>query len=113
MTTLTITPEFSTDELQDLIDGLPPYWTSYWYDEDLFLTVVNHENLIEIDYEETTEGIYDWIKYYINWIDGSYWSYTYCCDGIDGPYPYGPETPPIHTCKEPPKDFGKWNEIPW
>ena len=111
MTTLTITPEFSTDELQDLIDGLPPYWTTHWFDEDNSCPDVNEDNLILIDWDENTE-YQDWTKYYINWIDGSYWTFTYCCELFDGPFIHGPETPPIHTCEEPPKDFAGWNSLP-
>ncbi len=101
MITLTITPEFSTDELQDLIDGLPPYWTTYWHDEDTSQQVINPDNLIFIGIENYPDEIYGTVSY-INWIDGSYWSYTHCCEMIDGPDVYGPRTLPVHTCKEPP-----------
>jgi hypothetical protein len=108
----TITPEFSTQELQELIDGLPPYWMEYYHDEYTHQTVGNPQNFIRTDYFETTEGIYDWIQYYINWIDGSIWSYTYCCDGYDGPYEIGCQSPPEHTCKTPPGFYGGWNSAP-
>ncbi len=109
MTTLTITPEFSTDELQDLIDGLPPYWTSYWMDDEILLTIINSDNLILIDTEYTPYDLYS-SKSYINWIDGSYWIHYRGSEFLNGPYPYGPETPPIHTCETPMIPGG---DIPW
>ena len=111
MITLTITPEFSTDELQDLIDGLPPYWTTYHHDEYISQQIINYKNLILIDIDGTPDEIYG-TKSYINWIDGSYWTYTHCCEYPDGPYPYGPETPPIHTCETPLGFDEGWNEAP-
>ena len=93
--------EYTDTELQALIDGLPTYWDTFWHDEHTSDTCVNEKNLIQIGFDETTEGIYDWIKYYINWIDGSLWSYTYCCDMIDGPAEIGCNPPPVQQCALP------------
>ena len=94
--------EFSDAELQELIDALPSYWLTWHMDEHTVIDGVNPQNLIFIRGEETTEGIYDWIRYFINWIDGSLWSYEYCADGYNGPAEIGCNPPPVHWCALPP-----------
>jgi len=106
--------EYSDAELQALIDAIPSYWMEYHFDDETVVETINNWHLICIGGEETTEGIYDWIKYYINWIDGSLWSYTYCCDMIDGPAQIGCNPPPEHRCAFPSSSTGECaDDISW
>ena len=105
-----IIPTHTSDELKDLIDSLPAYNEIYWHDEYCHDTVVNHKNLIQIGFDETTEGIYDYIQYFMNWIDGSLYHYEYCSDGISGPWEIGCDEPPVHTCATPPGFYKGWED---
>ena len=87
------TKEYTETEVQSLIDGLPPYWTKYWHDEYTNDIVVNPKNFIYIGGEEC-EDYHDWIKYFMNWVDGSLYSIEYCCETYNGPWDIGCDLPP-------------------